>query len=63
MLAMPSFFLFVQVKSGDSVLQQNLSSTDIIQEEKKKPVLNASLRELNDGSLLSKRLKADAELR
>jgi hypothetical protein len=35
--------------SGDSILQQKLSITDIIQEEKKKLALNASLRELNDG--------------
>jgi hypothetical protein len=38
-----------QKLSGDSILQQKLSITDIIQEEKKKLVLNASLVELNDG--------------
>lgn len=35
--------------SSDSILQQKLSITDIIQEEKKKLALNASLAELNDG--------------
>lgn len=38
-----------QKLSGDSILQQKLSITDIIQEEKKKLALNASLAELNDG--------------
>ncbi len=38
-----------QKLSGDSILQQKLSITDIIQEEKKKLALNASLKELNDG--------------
>lgn len=38
-----------QKLSGDSILQQKLSITDIIQEEKKKLALNASLSELNDG--------------
>ncbi len=38
-----------QKLSGDSILQQKLSVMDIIQEEKKKLALNASLVELNDG--------------
>lgn len=38
-----------QKLSGDTILQQQLSIIDIIQEEKKKLVLNASLDELNDG--------------
>lgn len=38
-----------QKLSGDSIIQQKLSITDIIQEEKKKLALNASLAELNDG--------------
>lgn len=38
-----------QKLSNDSILQQKLSILGIIQEEKKKLVLNASLTELNDG--------------
>lgn len=38
-----------QKLSGDSILQQKLSITDIIQEEKKKIAFNATLKELNDG--------------
>lgn len=38
-----------QKLSSDSILLQKLSITDIIQEEKKKITLNASLAELNDG--------------